>query len=174
MNEITTKEEVIHPEIEEEMEGSIAIIILDSNVKYVKILIMQQIGLMLGLTQTTYKDIKIIKEPKSAANQANMQQESRNQTEVTRNNHGDIAKPEDIADEICYPDPGAAKHMTNNLSNLNLGSKEYRGKQCIHMGNDVSTKTLHTGNAYVQGDRQLYLNNLLTVPQIKKILISVS
>lgn len=42
------------------------------------------------------------------------------------------------------------------------------------MGNGVSTQITHSSNALIQDKRQLYLNDLLRVPQTKKNLISVS
>lgn len=42
------------------------------------------------------------------------------------------------------------------------------------MGNGKATHITHTGNASIIGARQLYLNNLLRVPVIRKNLMSVS
>ena len=64
--------------------------------------------------------------------------------------------------------------MTNNLENLNIGNKEYKGTQSIYVGNGNSLKITHTGKAKLISKRELHLNNLLRVPQIKKNLISVS
>lgn len=42
------------------------------------------------------------------------------------------------------------------------------------MRNGEGVKITHTGIACIKGERKLYLNNLLMVPQIKKNLLSVS
>lgn len=78
------------------------------------------------------------------------------------------SKNEDAAYEEWYPDSGATNHITNNLENLNLGNKEYKGTQSILLGNGRSINITHTGNANIFGKRELHLNNLLRVPQIKK------
>lgn len=44
----------------------------------------------------------------------------------------------------------------------------------IHMGNGKYIAITHTGNSYIMGKGQLYLNNLLRVPLIRKNLLSVS
>lgn len=76
----------------------------------------------------------------------------------------DCAKTDDIHDEVWYPDSRATNHVTNILSNLNLGNEEWRGKQCIHKGNGVPTRITHSGNAFIQGKRKHYLNNLPRTP----------
>lgn len=94
-----------------------------------------------------------------------MHQDSRNQTKNIKNwTNNDIIELEDNLDESRYPDSGATNHVTNNLSNLNLSNKEYKGNRFIHMGNGESIKITHTENAYIKGEKQLYLNNLLRVP----------
>lgn len=79
----------------------------------------------------------------------------------------EAAKIDDIQDESWYPDSRATNHVTNNLSNLNLGSKDYEGKHLIHMGNGESIKITHTGNASFVGKIQLFLNSLLRVSSIR-------
>jgi hypothetical protein len=64
--------------------------------------------------------------------------------------------------------------VTNNLNQLNLGNREYKGKQLLYMGNGKSAYISHIGNASINGTRQLYLKNLLRVPLIRKNLMSVS
>lgn len=103
---------------------------------------------------------------------ASSPQETKSQTDTINN---DTARSEDINDEIWYPDSGATNHVTNSLSNLNLGSTEYKGTQHLFMGNGNITKITHIGNASLMGKKkQFYLNNLLRVPLIRKNLLSVS
>jgi len=90
------------------------------------------------------------------------------------NTTDDTAKANDYGMDEWFPDSGATNHITNNLQNLNLGSKEYTGNQTVLMGNGEATNISHVGTGCIKGTRLLYLNNLLRVPSIKKNLISVS
>jgi len=47
------------------------------------------------------------------------------------NTSSDATKIENIQDESRYPYSRAANHVTNSLSNSNLGNKKYRSKQSI-------------------------------------------
>lgn len=85
-----------------------------------------------------------------------------------------LARPKDITNYAWYPDSGVTNHITSNLQHLSLGNKEYKGTQSIFMGNGKSISISHIGNASIKDKRELHLNNLLCMPQIKKNLMNVS
>jgi hypothetical protein len=73
-----------------------------------------------------------------------------------------------------YPDTVATHHMTNNLQNLNLSSKEYTGQDQIRIGNGTGLPILHSGFASLSlSNRPFLLQQLLHVPTICKNLLSV-
>lgn len=56
------------------------------------------------------------------------QASSSNQTDNKDCSSNKNAQSEHVQDDCWYPDFGATNHITNNLDNLNLGNKEFRGK----------------------------------------------
>lgn len=70
------------------------------------------------------------------------QASSSNQTDNKDHNSSENSQPESAQDVCWYPNSGDTNHITNNLDNLNLGNKEYRGKQSICMGNVKCIKFL--------------------------------
>ncbi|KAL4301812.1 hypothetical protein GQ457_10G028910 [Hibiscus cannabinus] len=75
---------------------------------------------------------------------------------------------------VWYPDSGATHHITNNRENLQSDAV-YTGKHSLLMGNGDKIAITHVGSGCLpNGDRTLYLHNLLCVPDITKNLLSVS
>lgn len=79
-----------------------------------------------------------------------MQIEANSNIESSRGNQ---EKFDDIGDDNWYPDSGTINHITNNLENLNLGQKEYRGNENIHMGNGESINVTHIGFGSIRGKK---------------------
>lgn len=106
-----------------------------------------------------------------SANIINTYPESKEQADTKST---ETAKIDGIQDENWYPDSRATNHVTNNLNNLNLGSREYKGKQLIHMDNGESVEITHTGNVSFTGRKEPFLKKLLRVSSIRNFLSSVS
>ncbi|KAK2975601.1 hypothetical protein RJ640_010678 [Escallonia rubra] len=80
----------------------------------------------------------------------------------------------DALKDTWFPDTGASEHMTADDGKL-TNSKPYFGPDKIMVGNGEKLKITHIGDAKVQvGSKDLTLQNVLVVPQIKKNLLSVS
>jgi hypothetical protein len=78
-------------------------------------------------------------------------------------------------DQNWYPDTSSTNYLTNDLSNLNLRTKEYKGTDQIKVSNGQGLDILHTGLAQISSSTKNFtLPNLLHVPQIEKNLISVN
>lgn len=105
------------------------------------------------------------------ANVAQLNQNPKAQTDNNKMQNANSEtgnKTDDLQSEEWYPDSGATNHITNSIQNLNLGNRNYTGTQTVHMGNGEALNITHVGNGIIKGKRQLYLNNLLRVPKIKK------
>ena len=86
-----------------------------------------------------------------------------------------IAGSPSFVDYNWYPDTGATNHLTSDLSNLNLQSEEYVGTSQIHVGNGAGLAITHIGSSSLPSSSKSFtLQNVLHVPHITKILISVS
>lgn len=108
-------------------------------------------------------------------NTAQLNQKPRSQLESSRNQQTDLdnlTRSDGLNGEEWHPDSGATNHITSNIQNLNLGNSTCT--QNVHMGDGEAIRISYVGNESIKGKRQLYLNNLLRVPKIKKNLISVS
>ncbi|KAK2991664.1 hypothetical protein RJ640_028939 [Escallonia rubra] len=80
----------------------------------------------------------------------------------------------DALKDTWFPDTGAFEHMTVDEGKL-TNSKPYFGPDKIVVGNGEKLKITHIGDEKVQvGSKDLTLQNVLVVPQIKKNLLSVS
>jgi hypothetical protein len=78
------------------------------------------------------------------------------------------------SEEDWYLDIGATHHITNDLQNLNLSSKEYTGQDQIHIDNGKGLSVKHSSSASISISRHNFLlKQLLHVPQICRNLLSV-
>ncbi|KAJ4720471.1 Retrovirus-related Pol polyprotein from transposon TNT 1-94 [Melia azedarach] len=85
---------------------------------------------------------------------------------------------ETVTDPNWYLDSGATNHITNNLSNLSIGT-EYKGNDQLAVGNGNKLLISHIGHSLLptfhpQMTKHLHLNHILHVPGITKNLISIS
>jgi hypothetical protein len=77
-------------------------------------------------------------------------------------------------DPNWYTDTGATHHLTSNLANLNVHSKEYLGSDQIWVGNGKGLSVAHTGTTTLSTPHSSFLlKNVLHVPKITKNLIYV-
>lgn len=77
-----------------------------------------------------------------------------------------------------YLDSIATNHVSNDLSNLNIGA-EYTGGKHLVLGNGLGVHIANIGESCIECDsstftRKIHLKNLLHVPNITKNLLSVS
>ena len=78
-----------------------------------------------------------------------------------------------IHDSAWYLDSGATHHTTPNSPALTSKSA-YTGPSGLQVGNGTSLPISHIGNSTFDVSKPLHLRNVLLVPYIKKILISIS
>ena len=72
-------------------------------------------------------------------------------------------------------DNGATSRITDDLNNLSLQQRDYKGKEKIIVGNGHSLYISHTGSSFIPSfETPLLLNNILYAPEITKNLLSVS
>ncbi|OMO62605.1 Integrase, catalytic core [Corchorus capsularis] len=77
-------------------------------------------------------------------------------------------------DDAWYPDTGATSHMTSDLGKLSIATS-YDGPEKVMVGNGASIDISHSGSIVLKvDDKQIVLDNVLVVPDIKKNLISIS
>lgn len=82
--------------------------------------------------------------------------------------------PTSFSTDAWYPDSGATHHLTNDLSNLNISSKQYTGNEQIRVGDDITLPIQHSNDSFLSSHSSTFkLYNLLHVPSITKNLISV-
>ncbi|KAF7142376.1 hypothetical protein RHSIM_Rhsim05G0026100 [Rhododendron simsii] len=80
----------------------------------------------------------------------------------------------DGQDNAWFPDTGATQHMTSDYGKLQ-NCTPYFGSDKIMVGNGDTLHITHVGNASLNmGNKEIKLNNVLVVPEIKKNLLSVS
>ena len=80
---------------------------------------------------------------------------------------------EEEKDPTFYVDSGATTHITNNPSKMTQITP-YKGNDAIFVRNGEALRISHIGEARLKTKhRDLKLKNLLVVPEIKKILLSV-
>jgi hypothetical protein len=85
-----------------------------------------------------------------------------------------LATPQQTPDYNWYPDSGATHHITHDLANLNLRADEYQGSDQIRVGNGKSLPIKHIGTTQLSTPTTSFqLNNVLHVPDISNILLSV-
>lgn len=73
-----------------------------------------------------------------------------------------------------FPDTGATDHITGNLGNL-YSLTPYNGHDGVMVGNGQILLITHIGQAHIGSPTSLIqLNDVLLVPQIKKVLLFVS
>jgi hypothetical protein len=76
-------------------------------------------------------------------------------------------------DTNWYTDTGASDHITSNLEKLSVREK-YKGNDQIHTASGAGMKISHIGHIVVPtSSRNLYLKNVLHVPDAAKNLVSV-
>ena len=79
----------------------------------------------------------------------------------------------DINNDAWHPDTGASSHMTADAGKL-FNLTKYDGHDKIMVGNGSTLDITHIGSAAINtGDKSLFLDNILVVPEIKKNLLSV-
>ena len=80
-----------------------------------------------------------------------------------------------VIDQTWYIDSGATNHVTHNASIL-LSYSNYTNVEKLHIGNGLGLQIQHIGSAILNTltTQNLYLTNILHVPDITKNLLSVS
>uniref|UniRef100_A0A8R7Q7D9 Integrase catalytic domain-containing protein n=1 Tax=Triticum urartu TaxID=4572 RepID=A0A8R7Q7D9_TRIUA len=85
-----------------------------------------------------------------------------------------LAAPQYGVDTNWYLDSGATDHITGDLEKLNVRDR-YNGNEQIHTASGSGMDIKHIGRSAIHTlDRDLYLNNILHVPESNKSLISAS
>lgn len=77
--------------------------------------------------------------------------------------------PNQLSSLIWYPELSATNHLTSDLNNLNIQTKEYTGQDQIHVGNRLDLNTSHVGSFSILTPSTFVLKNVLHVPQIQRI-----
>lgn len=80
-----------------------------------------------------------------------------------------------LFDLAWYPDSGPTNPLTHDVSNLQV-SQQYSGYKKVHVTKelDLSIVYIRHSSLKVPNSTILHLNNLLYVPTLTKILLSVS
>ena len=85
-----------------------------------------------------------------------------------------LAAPQYGVDTNWYLDCGATDHITGDLEKLTVRDR-YTGNEQIHTASGSGMAIEHVGHSAIRTpDRDLYLNNILHVPETSKSLISAS
>lgn len=87
-----------------------------------------------------------------------------------------VATPSTVYDPLWYPDSRASNHLTLNLANLSV-RHPHDDSDWVQVGNGLGLSILHTGHSNLYShsfNKSFVLRNLLHVPGLTKILISVS
>lgn len=87
-----------------------------------------------------------------------------------------IATPKGVMDPSWYADNGATNQVTANMENLTL-TAEYGGQEKLMIGNGKCLNISHIGHSTLptlSSQSTLHLKNVLRVPKIAKILVSIS
>ena len=73
-----------------------------------------------------------------------------------------------------YPDANTSHHITPYISSLQI-TEEYKGNDRVIVGNGNGLPISHVGygKLHINGNKSLSLRNILHVPKITKLLLSV-
>jgi hypothetical protein len=92
---------------------------------------------------------------------------------VPKELHAAVVTSSYTIDTNWYTDSGATDNITSELEKLSIRDK-YNGEDQIHTASGKGMKISHIGDSYVStSSHNLYLKNILYVPEAKKNLVSL-
>lgn len=84
-----------------------------------------------------------------------------------------ISMAQNHVDPSWYPDTAATHHLMSNVNNLTRHTDEYTSTDQIHVDNGAGLPIHHISAFKIPSSKSLLLNQLLYVPLIEKILVSI-
>lgn len=85
-----------------------------------------------------------------------------------------FAQPSSSPTADWFLDSGASSHITPDLNCL-TNYQPHQGNTVVHIGNGHGLTISHTGSSYLESKtKRLILDGVLHVPQMRKMLISIS
>jgi hypothetical protein len=94
------------------------------------------------------------------------------QPDEPRPRNANVAHANNTSDSNWYFDSGATDHLTADLDRLSF-QERYNGKDSVQVANGAGLHITHTGHSQITGSSRPLLNNILRVPNMSKIPLSV-